>query len=252
MKHLITVWLAAVFAVGVFSEARAETPLGSSVENRLMLAFKANDEAVQAMMPDGWKALTLPKGPLAGTNLILSFIERDLVLDPEGKPAVPHQDRAMALIAYGVRPDVEGARPFITRVYERSPMANSYGNSIEADFTHEKSIAVSGGEAPKHTERWAVQSGDGTLNLTLSYDRGTPGWSENEVRPYSAANPDFFRIYRYRQLADLAMSNGLGKPLAGEVAYSSDISGLVNVLDGNEELQAILVIPVYVRELSLP
>ena len=254
MKTIIARLTAAALGLAVLlaGAASAETPVGSSIENRLMLAFKVNDEAVQSMMPDGWKALTLPQGPLAGTNLILSFIERDLVLDPGGKPAQPHQDRAMAVVAYGVRPDVEGVRVFVTRVFERAPLANTYGNSVEAEFMHEKSVKVLGGAAPNHAERWVVQSDEGTLEVTLSYDRGTPGWSESEARPYSAANPEFFRIYRYEQLADLAMSNGLGKPLSGEVALSSDIGELADALDGSQELQAILVIPVYVRTISLP
>lgn len=254
MTSIITRLTAAALGLAVLlaGAASAETPVGSSVENRLMLAYKANDAAVQAMMPDGWKALTLPQGPLAGTNLLLSFIDRDLVLDADGKPAEPHQERAMAVLAYGVSPNVQGARLFITRVFERAPLANTYGNSVEADFMHEVSVKTQSVGAPSHVERWVVMSGGGTLDLTLSYDRGTPGWSEKEVRPYSAANPDFFRIYRYEQLADLAMSNGLGKPLSGEVALTSDIGELAEALDGSHELQAILVIPSYVRTISLP
>lgn len=203
-------------------------------------------------MPEGWKALTVPQGPLAGTNLLLSFMDRDLVLDAEGKPAEPHQERAMAVLAYGVSPDAQGPRLFITRVFERAPLADTYGNSVEADLMHEISVRAQGGGAPAHVERWIVRSGEGALDLTLSYDRGTPGWSEREVRPHSAADPDFFRIYRYEQLVDLAMSNALAKPLSGEVALTSDIGELAEALNGNHELQAILVIPTYVRTISLP
>ena len=67
--------------------------------------------------------------------------------------------------------------------------------------------------------------------------------------PFSAASPDFHRIYRYDQLADLAMSDGLGRQLDGEVRFDASVPAL---LDGSEELKAVTVIPIYIRKVSLP
>lgn len=77
----------------------AETKVATTVESRIVLAFKADDSAVQEMMPEGWRLLTLPKGPLAGTNLIVSLIDRQLVLDAEGKPASPPTHRQGGCVA---------------------------------------------------------------------------------------------------------------------------------------------------------
>ena len=92
----------------------------------------------------------------------------------------------------------------------------------------------------------------GEIRLELSYAAGRPHWGHDEARPYSAAKPEFHRIYRYDQLADLAMSTALGKALDGEISFSASVPGLDSVFDGREVLTAVLVVPVYVREVSLP
>ena len=70
--------------------------------------------------------------------------------------------------------------------------------------------------------------------------------------PYSAVNPEFHRIYRYDQLADLSMSVALGRELNGDIAVKSSIPELSGMFDGSESLTGVLAIPVYVREVSLP
>ena len=51
------------------------------------------------------------------------------------------------------------------------------------------------------------------------------------MRPYSAARPDFHRIYRYRQLVDVAMSRPMGKALDGEMEFSVSIDELAPLFD---------------------
>ena len=63
--------------------------------------------------------------------------------------------------------------------------------------------------------------------------------------PYSAADPGFFQIYRYDQLAELAMNPGLGRPLDGTVSYSAEIPALSGLFDGTEELVSVVSIPAF-------
>lgn len=254
MRRPISILTAALaLSVAMVVAAGAETPVGKNVDSRVILAFKANDAAVQSQMPDGWTSLTLPQGPIAGSNLLLVFIDRHLQLDAEGKPADPHASRSVAVVAYGVQPGVEGARTFVTRVFETPPVADSYGNGTAARIARSHTLGDAGDGARRHTERWSLApDSGGTLEISLDYSAGRPGWSSSELLPYSAADPDFHRIYRYDQLLELAMSDALGKPLAGEIAYETDIAELAAMLDGSETLTGVMVVPVYVREVSLP
>jgi len=78
-------------------------------------------------------------------------------------------------------------------------------------------------------------------------------WSTGgESRPFSSENPDFFRIYRYDQLAGLAMNSAMGVTLDGTVSFSASGSDVDAIFDGSEALVSIVTIPTYIREIWLP
>lgn len=233
--------------------ATAETLVGSNVDSRVILAFHVNEESAQAFMPEGWKLFALPKGPLAGANLLVAFIDRNLALDAEGKPLDPYSSRSVAILNYGTKEGVEGMRTYITRVYETPPVASSYGNGVSASIARNAALDGPADGVRNHEETWTVKpETGGEISFELSYKSGRPGWSSSEAKPYSNANPDFHRIYRYQQLADLAMSTAIGRELNGEISFQSSVPELAGLFDGNESLIGVLTIPVYVREVSLP
>ncbi len=252
-RSLFATGCAAACALAVFAApALPETVIGSNVESRVILAFKVDDAAAQARLPEGWQTLTLPQGPLAGANELVVFIDRHLRMDAEGKPATPYASRSVALVSFGVSPDAAGPRTFVTRVYETVPIADSYGNGAAATIRRELSLEDAD-DGREHEETWSVEpETGGQMTLKLKYDAGRPGWQKGqESQPYSAARPEFHRIYRYDQLVDLAMSDALGKPLDGEIEFAAEIAEMSGY-DGSETLKALLVVPVYVREVSLP
>jgi hypothetical protein len=142
---------------------------------------------------------------------------------------------------------------YVLRQYEEAPVGDAYGTSLPAELEHEAELEVSDDGARKRSEEWEIEpEGGGAIRLEMSYAAGTPGWAPGEMRPYSAARPDFHRIYRYRQLVDVAMSGPMGKALDGEMEFSVSIDELAPLFDGTETLVGAMVIPVYVREVSLP
>ena len=244
---------AAFLTIAISAAAVAETVVGKSVESRVLVAFKVEDAAAQSFLPDDWKLLTLPKGPFAGSNLIISFNDRHLVMDAEGKPADPYAGRSVALLAYGVKKDVPGASVFVLRDFETPPGADNYGTGVVADISRMSQLQGPSGGAKTQTENWSVKpSSGGEIALDLTYTTGRPGWSRDEAQPKSAANPGFFRIYRYDQLGDLAMSAAMERDFNGEITVTSTVPELDGIFDGSEQITAILVRPVYVREISLP
>lgn len=250
VKALFTVIAGLLTAAAI----HAETFVGATVESRVMLGFKVDDAAAQAWLPDGWKLITLPKGPVAGANLLVVFMDRHLVLDAEGKPAAAPQDRAAAMLSYAVNPDEKGPRTFITRVFETPPVVNTYSNSVAAVVSRSQSSEGTGAAGATRQESWTVAAeGGGEMRLDLNYQAGTPIWiAETTALPYSAAEPEFHRIYRYGQLVDLAMNTKIGKPLKGDIAFTSSIPDLAAMFDGSETLVSAMVVPVYLRKTSLP
>ena len=108
------------------------------------------------------------------------------------------------------------------------------------------------GGARNSTDRWVMTTPGGELAMTLNYTTGNRGWSSAETSSFSAANPDFYRIYRYDSITEVVMSTPLGKPVAGEFRMTSSVPGLAGIFNGQEETVAILDIPVRVRKIFLP
>lgn len=252
-KYVISTVFVLLFGAFVSVPAMAETAVGSNIDSRVVLAYKVDDAAAQAFLPEGWSLVTLPKGPFAGANLLVAFIDRHLDLDPEGKPVDPYSGRSVAILNYGASPDVPGVRFFVTRVYETPPVANSYGNGVAAVISHDTNSKGPAEGERQQQEMWSVRPDTGgEINLSLSYLSGRATWSSSEAMPHSSVTPEFHRIYRYQQLADLAMSVPMGKPLNGEISFASSVPELSGLFDGNEALVGVLAIPVYVREVFLP
>lgn len=84
MKRRLGQWfassLAAVFVSFSLGPVHAETAVGSTVESRILLGFKANDTAVGDMLPQGWNPVTLSQGPVGGANLIVALIDQRFLI----------------------------------------------------------------------------------------------------------------------------------------------------------------------------
>lgn len=233
--------------------AYSESLVGSSVESRVTLAFKVQDQAAQTLLPEGWKLLSLPKGPIAGANLLVAFIDKHLARDAEGKPLNPPASRTVAVVVYGVKKGVKGPRMFVATTYETPPVVDPYSNSVSANIARLASVDGVAGQPKMYRESWTVNpTTGGELSLELMYKSTKPGWKTSKAMPYSNKKPDFYRIYKYDQLAELVMSKAMKKEINGDISFKSSIPELSGMMDGSESLVGIVAIPVYVREVFLP
>lgn len=240
-------------AILAATSALGQSVVQKTVENRVMLAFHVNETAVAEVLPEGWVPVTLPKGPVAGSNLIASFFDKLLILDGEGKPAMPSSQPVLALVAYGQKDGVEGLRSFITHVFEAPPVTDPFGNSEAAEMTRVATMKV-GPEGRFASEAWTVApDSGGSFTFALDYEVTGYGWAaDGKSVPFAADDPEYFEIYQYDQLAELAMNATLGRELKGDVTYSTDIPALTGLFDGTESLVAVVSIPVYLREVVQP
>ncbi|MBY6199774.1 hypothetical protein KUV65_00230 [Maritalea mobilis] len=240
----------AVFMGFAQSEARAETLVGTNVDNRLIVGFAVDPDAVLEFAPDGYAPISFPQGPMAGANLLVVFIDRLIQLDPAGDAAGPPNSRFAVLAGLAA---TEGRPPqlFVYRIYA-SDGSDPYFNSVEAEVTRHSLSEGPPNEGRARHETWETTTADGSLTLDLDFTSGRRSWSPGEATPWSAADPSFSRIYRYSQLVDVVMSAAMDRDRASELSFQSTIPELSAIFDGSEQILAIMDIPVYTRQVFLP
>src|SRR4051794_32450507 len=64
---------------------------GTSTDVRTILNFKVSTLALQKLLPAGWELKTVGSGPLAGTNLKVTFADQLIGTDGAGKQTTPIQ-----------------------------------------------------------------------------------------------------------------------------------------------------------------
>lgn len=231
----------------------AETFVGSNVDARVLVAVTAPNDGVQALLPEGWTSLPIPGGPLEGANILFVFIDSLLERDPEGNARDPFTRRALAVAGLGKQTDGDEVRLYVMRIYTTTPDANPYGVAVAADITRTASVTGPANGARRSSDAWQIAvPGGGSLDFDLDYATGNRSWAKSDGFPHSALNPDFSRIYRFDQLTDLVVSTPMGKPSSGDFSLTSTLTDLGDVLDGNEEIVAIIDTPIYVRDIFLP
>ena len=72
--------------VFILSASAQEKLVGTYGEARTSLAFKIPDATAQSMLPRGWLASPFSAGPSKGANLVVTFMDWLVALDPDGRP----------------------------------------------------------------------------------------------------------------------------------------------------------------------
>lgn len=233
--------------------AIAETFVGSNVDNRVLVGVSAPADGVQGFLPEGWTSVPFPAGPLEGANVLFVFIDSLVQRDTEGKNLSPANRRAVALASLGKQTDGDSVRLFVLRIYTTTPEADAYKVNVAAEIGRKTSIDGPANVGRQRVDEWNIGvSGGGSLSFNLAYTTGNRNWAPGQAFPFSAADTEFSRIYRYQQLTDLVVSTPLGKAASGEFSLTTSVPELSRVLDGSEEIVAVIDVPVYVREVYLP
>ncbi|PUB08313.1 hypothetical protein [Yoonia sediminilitoris] len=232
--------------------ASAQTLTGSNVDSRVLVAMQFENDAVQAMMPEGWTLFPFPSGALKGANSLLIFADRYLGMDAEGKPNDPASYRAIAMASLGKSTTTDEVRTFVTKVFATVDGNDPYGNARLANISRSSSVESNDSAPPKLTEEWSMNADGGELSLSLAYTAGPLSWAARESQSYSNVDSTIHHLNRFEQLSDLAMSAPLGRALNGDLEISSSIPELAALFSGAERTIAVIVIPMYVREVFEP
>jgi hypothetical protein len=246
----------ALFAlVVIYAQAAAagEKPVGTYGEERALLRFKVPDATVQRFLPEGWQASPESTGPSKDANLSVVFVDVFAAQSPDGKPEDPY--RVAAVVIPAKRQGTEATVPMVVTGFASIPgyAPGPYGVFALASATLDRHVHTDPGGKSNIEEAWEFKADGGDLvQLELQYVRGPLARSKIETMPHSASKPEFYRIYRIEQAADLVRSTASGTDRAQKYVFKATGGKLSQIFDGSEQLVSITSLPFYSRQVSLP
>ena len=250
---LFLIGIICVGSVAFTTLAQAETLVESQLYFRTYVAFSVDQKAVQAWLPDPWKAVSLPKGPFKGANLYVMFEDMFLKQDGEGKPAKGETYHAALLVAFAKHPQTGDFAVFVIRIYSPHGGPGPYKNTVKATVRREATLKGTDLEPGAGSEVWKVQdSAGGIMEFRMDYQRAVPKRVKKEFKVRSSVEPDFFRIYRDDRTVDVLKSIPAGIDRVQNYKFRVTMSEFRKIFDGSEKLVGILVNPIQVRQVFLP
>ncbi len=249
---LYLIGIICVGSVAFTTLAQAETKVESALFFRIYVAFSVDQKAAQAWLPATWRAVSLPKGPFKGANLLVILDDKFIVQDGEGKPNKGGTYCSAVLVAFGKNEQTGAFAPFVIRIYWPYDDPHAYKNAVKAKVFRGATLqgADLGGRV---SEVWTVQdSAGGTMEFLMDYQRAIPKRTKREFKVRSSIEPDFFRIYRDDYVHELVKSIPAGIDKVKNYKFRVTKSELSEMFDGSEQLVGISVNYSRVREVFLP
>jgi hypothetical protein len=245
--------LALVLLWMLLANAQAgETLFGSNADVRTALYFRTSDAAAQKLLPDGWEPSSIPAGPFKGSNVVLVLIDSIWSADAAGKPVAPFRGSALAVLAKkkGTEATVIMIASGITT---RDGAPGAYGVYAPGLVAIERKVSIGADGKSSADEHWILRADDGnSTELQIQYGRGETTQSKVESKNYSGARPDFFRIYRWDQVADMVKSAPTGVDRVTKYSLKATGSRWGALFDGSEQLVGVVSLPSYSRAIFLP
>ena len=248
MRALLIVVLSTLVSVALAGEKLS----GTNVDVRTTITFKVSDAAAQKLLPEGWEVSSPTAGPAKGFNVAVVLIDSVSATDAEGKPAAPF--RGGVLVVPARKKGTEAAFSMVVYgivVPEVAPGA--YGVYVPGQSAIERRVRTGADGKRMADESWAFKAADGNaIDAQIQYAVGATAKAKLEAKVYSGAKPDFFRIYRFEQVTDVARSAPAGVDRILKVSFKAGGSKLAQLFDGSEQLISITSIPSYSRTIFLP
>jgi hypothetical protein len=231
----------------------AEKIVGIYGEQRTVLSFKVPDAVAQKLLPEGWQVSPASVGPSKDANLNVVFVDLLTVQKPDGSPGETY--RVAGLTVPAKKKGSEAAVPMVITGFASTPsyVPGAYGVFGLARATVDRHIHTDPTGKTNVVESWDFKSDGGdAIQLQLEYVRGVAVRSKAETMPHSAVKPDFYRIYRLEQAADVVRSTATGVDRVQKYAFKATGAKLSPLFDGSEQLISITSLPFYTRQIFLP
>jgi len=240
-------------ALTAAAPAWGEKHVQSTLDSRLVLAFRANPAEVQRWLPAPWVIQPVESGPSKDANVTLTFLERLLDQDAEGKPAEIPTYRNVVVGIPARNPQTNESGPVLVRIFTTAGVPGFYKTGVRAAVERETAAKGAGSDPGIASESWELKDAKGgTLTLQIRYDRSTPVRAKTEGRPRSGVDPTLWRIYRIEQSVDVVKSIPEGVDRMRNLRFRNNVAELEKLFDGKEQLISVISIPWYARQTFLP
>ena len=240
-------------AIASYPASAQEKLVAIDASVRTIVAFKVSDTALQKFVPAGWQSSPLSAGPSEGANLNVVFIQRIVVQDPDGKAHDLIRLAALNFPAKRTGTEATVGMVFAGLASNASYVPGPYGVFELAKANVEQNSRTNPTGATSVQESWEFRADNGNaIEFQVQYVRGPAVRVKAEFTPHSAKTPDFYRIYRVDQAADVVRSTATGTDRVQKVSFKVVGQPLTQLFDGTEQLISITSIPLYTRQLFLP
>lgn len=244
--------LLATMAAGTVVSA-AEKLVGTYGEERTVLAFSVPETAAQKLLPEGWQVSPPSTGPSKDANLNVVFVNVLTMQNPDGTPGETY--RVAAIVVPAKKKGTDASVPMVVAglASNAGNVPGAYGNFALSSATVDRHIHTDPAGKTNSEESWEFKGNDGdAIQLQLQYDRGVAARSKIEAMPHSGVKPDFYRIYRIEQAADVVRSSATGTDRAQKYSFKATGAKLSPLFNGSEQLVSITSLPFYTRQVFLP
>jgi hypothetical protein len=229
-----------------------EKHVSTDASVRTMLNFKAPASAVEKLLPAGWQVEAPASGPAAGANLRITFIDGVWAHDAEGKPQ-PATGRNITVGVPVKRQGTEIRGQMLFGGFTTGAAPGVYSVFAKSNTTSQRTFRTSADGVATVEEVWDAKSDGGdAIQYQLNYVRGVAAAEKIDVRIYSGAKPEFYRIYRYTQAADVVRGAGATPERVKSFTFKATGPKLAPLFDGTEQLVSIVALPYYSRQVYLP
>jgi hypothetical protein len=227
--------------------------VGTNADIRTILHFKVSDAAVKKLLPEGWEVDSPISGPFKDINFRVTFIDRLLNRDPEGKELSPIRTASLGVPVRKTGTQTLGTMVVMGLSSHQSGVPGAYGVGVLATADMERKIRIDAAGTATVEESWQFNAAEGTqIQLQIQYVRGMPAAGKAEPKVYSAIKPDFYRIYRLEQAVDVVRGAGVETDRVRKITFKASGAKLAPLFDGSEQLISVTSIPWYTRQTYLP
>ena len=247
MRTLLSIVLA-LFVAPTFAQEKFS---GSNVDTRIGMAFKVNDAAVGKLVPEGWDISPPTSGPNQGANLNITLVNMQTNHDADGKPATPY--RGVAVTIPVKRKGTDATVPMVAGgIFTANYAPGAYGVFLPGRVSIDRKTSIGLDGKTTVDETWEVRAEGGhSVDIHVQFVAGVPTNSKVDVRVYSAAKPDYFRIYRFEQASEVVRSVPSGIDRVSRVSVKAAGDKLGPLFNGSQII-SVTSIPWYSRQVYLP
>lgn len=223
-----------------------------SAETRTSLGFRVNADVVRALLPKGW-TIAANADNSEQTALTVTFMDRHVVLDPQGQAVGTGSSRYMVMSVQASNADTGQRGPMIINGIspEGAGAYEVYQPATEARA--ERSVVGQSEQSSRVQEVWSMVSGSGdSITLTLAYQQAVPVRQQSTIVIRSGKNTDYTRTYKIDQANDALGLPGTAESRIESLSFQAQGPLYSRLFDGTEVLTGVTSTPWYHREIYVP